>query len=72
MPSLYATPRSCTADFCLIPMGTGEASVSAQVAEVQKLLEASGLKYIAHSAGTTVGQSALEIAAPSMLRGHLS
>ncbi|KAI0866768.1 YkoF-like protein [Xylaria cubensis] len=50
-----ATPERCYADFCLIPVGTGSVSVAAEVAEVQKLLKASGLVYTMHSAGTTVG-----------------
>ncbi|RYP63611.1 hypothetical protein DL770_009344 [Monosporascus sp. CRB-9-2] len=49
-----ATPERCYADFCLIPVGTGRASVADEVAEVQKLLRASGLSYTMHSAGTTV------------------
>ncbi|KAF2264222.1 hypothetical protein CC78DRAFT_544375 [Lojkania enalia] len=48
------TPESCTADFCLIPLGTPTASVSKEVAEVQRLLKKSGLNYSMHSAGTTV------------------
>ncbi|KAJ9297505.1 hypothetical protein DTO271G3_4280 [Paecilomyces variotii] len=48
------TPAHCTADFCLIPMGTASPSVSAQVADVQRLVERSGLKYVMHSAGTTL------------------
>ncbi|EED14924.1 cell wall biogenesis protein Ecm15, putative [Talaromyces stipitatus ATCC 10500] len=48
------TPDHCTADFCLIPIGTGSASVSAQIADVQRLIEKSGLKYVMHSAGTTL------------------
>ncbi|OTB02258.1 hypothetical protein M426DRAFT_200094 [Hypoxylon sp. CI-4A] len=49
-----ATPERCYADFCLIPVGTGSVSVAEEVAEVQKLLKASGLTYTMHSAGTTV------------------
>jgi len=52
--SQLATPAACYADFCLIPIGTGSVSVAAEVAEVQKVLKASGLKYTMHSAGTTV------------------
>ncbi|EOA83281.1 uncharacterized protein SETTUDRAFT_164706 [Exserohilum turcica Et28A] len=52
--SALATPASCTADFCLIPLGTPTASVSKEVAEVQRLLKKSGLNYSMHSAGTTV------------------
>ncbi|KAK0392836.1 hypothetical protein NLU13_2330 [Sarocladium strictum] len=52
--STISTPASCYADFCIVPVGTGSASVSAEVTEVQKLLRASGLKYTMHSAGTTV------------------
>ncbi|KAJ8109583.1 hypothetical protein OPT61_g7356 [Boeremia exigua] len=51
------TPPSCTADFCLIPLGTPTASVSKEVAEVQRILKKSGLKYSMHSAGTTLGTS---------------
>lgn len=50
------TPPKCIADFCLIPIGTPTASVSGQIAEVQRLLKKSGLKYSMHSAGTTVGK----------------
>ncbi|KAF2232160.1 hypothetical protein EV356DRAFT_505557 [Viridothelium virens] len=49
-----ATPSQCTADFCLIPIGTPTASVSKEVANVQRLLKDSGLKYSMHSAGTTL------------------
>ncbi|CAG9937730.1 unnamed protein product [Clonostachys rosea f. rosea IK726] len=52
--SSIRTPQSCYADFCLIPIGTGSVSVAAEVAEVQKVLRESGLKYTMHSAGTTV------------------
>jgi len=48
------TPPSCVADFCLIPIGTPTASVSNEVAAVQRLMKASGLSYSMHSAGTTV------------------
>ena len=51
-----STPPACTADFCLIPIGTPTASVSKEVAEVQRLLQKSGLKYSMHSAGTTLGK----------------
>lgn len=54
--SNLATPPKATADFCLIPIGTPTASVSAQIADVQRLLKKSGLKYSMHSAGTTVGK----------------
>lgn len=50
-----ATPMHCTADFCLIPIGTHSASVSKEVAGVQRLMKESGLSYQMHSAGTTVG-----------------
>ncbi|KFH48963.1 hypothetical protein ACRE_002720 [Hapsidospora chrysogenum ATCC 11550] len=48
------SPASCYVDFCLVPLGTSSASVATEVAEVQKVLKASGLKYTLHSAGTTV------------------
>ena len=61
MPSIadLETPPKCTADFCLIPLGTPTASVSQQIADVQRLLKESGLKYSMHSAGTTVGMSTM-------------
>ncbi|ESZ91140.1 UPF0045 protein ECM15-like protein [Sclerotinia borealis F-4128] len=49
-----ATPPKAVADFCLIPIGTPTASVSNEVAAVQRLMKASGLNYSMHSAGTTV------------------
>ncbi|KAK6538818.1 hypothetical protein TWF694_010383 [Orbilia ellipsospora] len=48
------TPVHVTADFCLIPIGTPTASVSRYIANVQKLLCASGVKHSMHSAGTTI------------------
>ncbi|GAB7356681.1 hypothetical protein MBLNU459_g7394t1 [Dothideomycetes sp. NU459] len=48
------TPPACVADFCIIPLGTPTASVSKEVAEVQRLMKKSGLSYSMHSAGTTV------------------
>lgn len=36
-------------------IGTASASVSAQIADVQRLIEQSGVKYVMHSAGTTLG-----------------
>ena len=38
----------------LFQIGTGNVSVAAEVAEVQKLLRASGLSYTMHASGTTV------------------
>ncbi|KAL0931902.1 uncharacterized protein CTRU02_212855 [Colletotrichum truncatum] len=52
--SQIPTPAAAYADFCLIPVGTGSVSVANEVAQVQRLLKASGLKYTMHSAGTTV------------------
>ncbi|CAG8977538.1 hypothetical protein HYALB_00008719 [Hymenoscyphus albidus] len=49
-----STPPACVADFCLIPIGTPTASVSSEIAAVQRLMKASGLDYSMHSAGTTV------------------
>lgn len=48
------TPKSCVADFCLIPIGTPTASVSQEVADVQRLMKQSNISYSMHSAGTTV------------------
>ena len=36
-------------------IGTASPSVSAQIADVQRLIESSGVKYVMHSAGTTIG-----------------
>ncbi|UPK89773.1 hypothetical protein LCI18_000708 [Fusarium solani-melongenae] len=58
-----ATPESCYVDFCLLPLGTGSVSVAEDIAEVQKVLKASGLKYTLHSAGTTVEGSWDEVMA---------
>ncbi|QDS69432.1 hypothetical protein FKW77_005373 [Venturia effusa] len=52
--STLSTPPVCVADFCLIPIGTPTASVSSEVAQVQRLLKGCGLSYEMHSAGTTV------------------
>lgn len=41
----------CVADFCIIPMGV-ETGVSKYIAEAQKVLEKSGLKYKLHGYGT--------------------
>ncbi|RMZ81640.1 hypothetical protein DV737_g2382, partial [Chaetothyriales sp. CBS 132003] len=49
-----STPPKCTADFCLIPLGTPTASVSSEVAQVQRFLKTTGIKYSMHSAGTTL------------------
>ena len=54
--SALTTPPACTADFCLVPLGTPTASVSREVAQVQRLLQRSGLHFSMHSAGTTVGE----------------
>ena len=65
------TPPKCTADFCLIPLGTPTASVSEQIADVQRLLKQSGLKYSMHSAGTTVGKSITKTSLPSNTTAHI-
>jgi hypothetical protein len=53
----FATPEHAVADFCLIPIGTPTASVSKEIASVQRLLKDCGLDHSMHSAGTTVGRS---------------
>ncbi|KAL2046584.1 hypothetical protein ABVK25_011709 [Lepraria finkii] len=52
--SQLGTPEKCVADFCLIPIGTQTASVSQEVADVQRLMQKSNLTHSMHSAGTTV------------------
>ncbi|TKA47292.1 hypothetical protein B0A54_02770 [Friedmanniomyces endolithicus] len=44
-PTQLPTPSACVADFCLVPIGTPTASVSAEIADVQRLLKKSGIKY---------------------------
>ncbi|KAI5289059.1 hypothetical protein KEM54_004477 [Ascosphaera aggregata] len=55
------TPDFCIADFCLVPLGTGNPSVSGEVAEIQKVIQSSGLKYHLHSAGTTIEGSWVDV-----------
>ncbi|KAG5927292.1 hypothetical protein E4U53_002891 [Claviceps sorghi] len=57
------TPEACYADFCLIPVGTNRVSVADEIALVQRVLEASGLRYTLHSAGTTVEGSWTDVMA---------
>ncbi|KAK4169483.1 YkoF-like protein [Cladorrhinum sp. PSN259] len=52
--SSVPTPSTCYADFCLVPIGTSSVSVAKEVASVQKLIKASGIKHTMHSAGTTL------------------
>ncbi|KAJ5595037.1 uncharacterized protein N7459_001245 [Penicillium hispanicum] len=49
-----ATPTRCTADFSLIPIGTRNASFSQLIADVQRMLQQSGLKYQMNATGTTI------------------
>ncbi|KJA27123.1 hypothetical protein HYPSUDRAFT_63383 [Hypholoma sublateritium FD-334 SS-4] len=49
MSDLYAV-----ADFCLIPIGTGNTSVAEEVAECQRVLAQSGLTYKMHGYGTNI------------------
>ncbi|EER28796.1 hypothetical protein CPC735_040600 [Coccidioides posadasii C735 delta SOWgp] len=53
-PETYTPPNHCIADFCLIPIGTSSPSVSETIADVERLVEKSGLKFIMHSCGTTL------------------
>lgn len=53
-------PPKCNADFCLIPLGTADASVSKYIAEVQRLVRGhpdvkdGTVSWTMHSAGTTL------------------
>ncbi|KAJ9293358.1 hypothetical protein DTO271G3_7854 [Paecilomyces variotii] len=49
-----ATPARCTADFSLVPIGHQTTSFSQQIADVQRLVQQTGLKFMMHSTGTTV------------------
>ena len=51
---LLQTPTTCIADFCLVPLGTSNPSVSAEIAEVQRLLKRCGLHFTMSACGTTV------------------
>ncbi|OXV10194.1 hypothetical protein Egran_02045 [Elaphomyces granulatus] len=51
------TPTLCTADFSLIPIDSKSTSYSQQIADVQRLIQKSGLKFMMHSTGTTLGMS---------------
>lgn len=42
------------ADFCLIPMGTGDSSVAEYIAECQTVLQKSGLTFKMHGYGTNL------------------
>ncbi|KAF9013920.1 hypothetical protein BDQ17DRAFT_1341734 [Cyathus striatus] len=42
------------ADFCLIPMATPNPSVAEEIAECQRILNKSGLKYKMHGYGTNI------------------
>lgn len=46
IPNTFSTINS---DFCLVPIGTGDPSVAEHVAECQRILEKSGLKYKVHT-----------------------
>ncbi|KKK16164.1 hypothetical protein P175DRAFT_0449969 [Aspergillus ochraceoroseus IBT 24754] len=48
------SPAVCTVDFSLVPIGAHSASFSRQIADVQRLMQQSGLKYQMHATGTTV------------------
>ncbi|PFH54265.1 hypothetical protein AMATHDRAFT_72769 [Amanita thiersii Skay4041] len=52
MHHLYAV-----ADFCLIPIGTGESSVAEYIAECQRVLQKSGLTYKVEGPWTQVSQA---------------
>lgn len=49
MPNVF-----CLADVCMVPLGTGSASISDFVALIEGKIRASHLKSTLHSAGTTI------------------
>jgi len=51
-------------------LGLPSPSVSAQVAEVQRFIKKSGLKYSMHSAGTTVGQNEYQYCSSEQVTGE--
>ncbi|SCU90737.1 LADA_0F06150g1_1 [Lachancea dasiensis] len=48
------TKIACLADVCMVPLGTGSASVSDFVTAVERRIRESHLKSTLHSAGTTI------------------
>ncbi|CAH7666890.1 hypothetical protein PPACK8108_LOCUS1252 [Phakopsora pachyrhizi] len=51
----YSSIKSCTADFCLIPIGGDDgSSVGRYIAECQRVLEKTGLEYKLHGYGTGI------------------
>lgn len=49
MPKVF-----CLADVCMVPIGTGSASISDFVAAIESKIKESHLKSTLHSAGTTI------------------
>ncbi|KAL6944726.1 UPF0045 protein M15 [Hanseniaspora vineae] len=45
---------NCLADVCMVPVGTGSASISDYVAKIEQKIRESPLKSTLHSAGTTI------------------
>ena len=59
-------------DITVVPLDKGSAGLSAKVAELEALLEESGLDYKLNDMGTTVSGSASELfAVAEKLHGHL-
>ncbi|GAA6032979.1 hypothetical protein NBRC10512_001479 [Rhodotorula toruloides] len=52
-------PPTQTADFCLVPMGTADPSVSKYIAECQRVLQKSGLKFEVNGTGVEGEYSAV-------------
>ncbi|OAX41697.1 hypothetical protein K503DRAFT_735089 [Rhizopogon vinicolor AM-OR11-026] len=51
---MSSTDLYVVADFCLIPIGTGESSVAEHIAECHRVLEKSGLTFKMHGYGTNI------------------
>ncbi|RMJ25148.1 cell wall biogenesis protein [Aspergillus sp. HF37] len=49
-----SSPSRCIADFSLVPIGTKSNSYSQQIADVERLVQQSGLKFQMHATGTTI------------------
>ncbi|EYE90933.1 thiamine-binding protein, partial [Aspergillus ruber CBS 135680] len=53
-----ATPANCIAEFSLIPIGSLLKHLNVffaqQIADIQRLMQQSGLKYQVHATGTTI------------------
>ncbi|CAL1705534.1 unnamed protein product [Somion occarium] len=58
------------ADFCLIPMGTGEPSVAEYIAECSRVLQKSGLKHQVSICHEALVRCTISLTSPSAIQLH--